>query len=156
MPETAQKISGKISAGENLKGLPYLVLDNVRIFNRNDVYAFRTLFWWGNFFSYTVHISGNYFNQLKPVLPSILNQLDSELTFICIQNDQWQYHFGPDNYLPLKEVKINESAINKILQNGFIKISGKSAIDLPELALHNAFKFYEEFLKVLSKNIRTL
>ena len=52
--------SPKISKGENYKGLPWLVLDYPRYFNKEDIFAIRTLFWWGNFFSITLHISGKY------------------------------------------------------------------------------------------------
>ena len=52
--------SPKISKGENYKGLPWLVLDYPRSFNKEEVFAIRTLFWWGNFFSVTLHLSGKY------------------------------------------------------------------------------------------------
>ena len=51
--------SPKISRGENYKGLPWLVLDNPRHFRHNNIFAIRTMFWWGNFFSITLHLSGN-------------------------------------------------------------------------------------------------
>ena len=60
LPEEVLKSSPKISRGENYKGLPWLVLDYPRYFNKADVFAIRTLFWWGNFFSITLHLSGSY------------------------------------------------------------------------------------------------
>src|SRR6185436_1888331 len=59
LPEEPLKISPKISRGENYKGLPWLVLDNPRYFQHNNIFAIRTMFWWGNFFSITLHVSGN-------------------------------------------------------------------------------------------------
>jgi len=59
LPEEPLKISPKISRGENYKGLPWLVLDNPRYFQHNNIFAIRTMFWWGNFFSITLHLSGN-------------------------------------------------------------------------------------------------
>ncbi len=50
--------SGKISKGENYLGLPYAILDYPAIFKKEDVFAIRTMFWWGNFFSITLHVSG--------------------------------------------------------------------------------------------------
>src|ERR1700733_216708 len=48
----------KISKGENYKGLPYLILDYPRSFEKEDILAIRTLFWWGHFFSITLHVAG--------------------------------------------------------------------------------------------------
>src|SRR6185503_20445541 len=45
LPEEILKISPKISRGENYKGLPWLVLDNPRFFQHNNIYAIRTMFW---------------------------------------------------------------------------------------------------------------
>src|SRR5215203_7212012 len=59
LPADVLKISPKISRGENYKGLPWLVLDNPRYFQHNNIFAIRTMFWWGNFFSITLHLSGN-------------------------------------------------------------------------------------------------
>lgn len=42
----------KISRGENYKGLPWLVLDYPRCFGQQDVFAMRTMFWWGPFFQH--------------------------------------------------------------------------------------------------------
>src|SRR4051812_8041543 len=49
--------SGKISKGENYRGLPYLILDYPASFERDNAFALRTMFWWGNFFSVTLHLS---------------------------------------------------------------------------------------------------
>ena len=59
LPAEVVKISPKISRGENYKGLPWLVLDNPRYFQHNNIFAIRTMFWWGNFFSITLHRLGN-------------------------------------------------------------------------------------------------
>src|SRR5687767_11488510 len=51
-------IPPKISKGENYEGLPYLILDYPRFFKPDNIFAVRTMFWWGNFFSTTLHLSG--------------------------------------------------------------------------------------------------
>ncbi|RYG23967.1 MAG: hypothetical protein EOO01_43830, partial [Chitinophagaceae bacterium] len=50
--------SPKIAKGENYKGLPYVMLDYPRHFGKEDIFAFRTMFWWGNFLSFTWHLKG--------------------------------------------------------------------------------------------------
>ena len=57
-PGEVDSINGKIFRGENYLGLPYLVLDYPKHFSKDSIHAFRTMFWWGNFFSFTMHLQG--------------------------------------------------------------------------------------------------
>ena len=59
LPVSTSWKTPKISRGENYQGLPYLVLDYPRFFYRDDVFAIRTMFWWGNYFSITIHLERN-------------------------------------------------------------------------------------------------
>jgi hypothetical protein len=58
LPAVVTQSSPKISKGENYLGLPYVMLDYPRYFKSNDTLAIRTFFWWGNFFSISLHLSG--------------------------------------------------------------------------------------------------
>src|SRR5690349_18207930 len=53
-------ISPKISRGENYLGLPYIILDYPRKSGGDGICFIRTMFWWGHFFSSTLHVSGSY------------------------------------------------------------------------------------------------
>ncbi|MCW8850490.1 MAG: hypothetical protein OQJ81_10970, partial [Melioribacteraceae bacterium] len=64
---------GKIFKGENYQLLPYVNLDFPKLFEGNDIFTYRTMFLWGSFFSSTLHLSGNFFNQYKSNLQSNLN-----------------------------------------------------------------------------------
>jgi hypothetical protein len=50
----------KIHRGENYLGLPYVILDYPAFFSKSGVMALRSMFWWGHFFSVTLHLSGSY------------------------------------------------------------------------------------------------
>lgn len=50
----------KISRGEQYEQLPYVVLDYPRVFTRQHVFAVRNFFWWGHYFSTTLHLKGHY------------------------------------------------------------------------------------------------
>src|SRR5712671_4795594 len=60
LPAKVSASTFKISKGENYKELPYLVLDYPRLFEQENIFAVRTMFWWGNFFSITLHLSGRH------------------------------------------------------------------------------------------------
>ena len=91
-------INPKISKGENYLGLPYLILDYPRLFKQQDIFAVRTMFWWGHFFSTTLHLSGEFKNKYSPQLIASFNLLAKENYSIGINPDPWLHHFGPDNY----------------------------------------------------------
>jgi len=59
-PPAMDTAIGKISKGENYKGLPYLILDFPRLFSQEGVFAYRLMFHWGHGFYATLHLSGQY------------------------------------------------------------------------------------------------
>ncbi len=114
----------KISKGENYKGLPYLVLDHPRYFNKENVFTIRTMFWWGNFFSITLHISGSCKDLFQQRLSNSYSLFAENDFFLCLNNDQWEHHFEKDNYIPVKEIK--EEQFERLLaQQPFIKLAQK-------------------------------
>ena len=70
MPEVIKTSTPKISKGENYKDLPYVMLDYPRCFQKEKTIAIRTFFWWGNFFSINLQLSGEYKEQALPSLQS--------------------------------------------------------------------------------------
>ncbi|WP_205508803.1 hypothetical protein [Longitalea arenae] len=121
--------SAKISKGENYKGLPWVVLDFPRSFDRQHTFAIRTMFWWGHFFSVTLHLKGRYKDQFQQKLIVNLPLLTAQQFYLCVSEDEWRYEFEEDNYKPLTQ--LDSSAIEKILlANDFCKLSAK--ISLPQ------------------------
>ena len=139
----------KISRGENYLGMPWVTLDYPAVFGKENIFAFRTMFWWGNFISVTLHLQGKY-RQLLPKLTTgdFVNQ-DSEL-FICVNSNAWHHHFEPGNFIPLKECC--EKEIQQLItSNLFIKLAVK--IDLKEwnsISNHLAVA-YKRMMQLLEK-----
>jgi hypothetical protein len=121
--------SPKISKGENYGGLPWVMLDYPRLFNRQDTFAIRTLFWWGQFFSVTLHLKGEYKNRYRQNLLAHLPVLAARQFYLCVSGDEWRHEFEEDNYKPLSQ--LNSSEVERILlANDFCKLSAK--ISLPQ------------------------
>src|SRR4030095_2674077 len=100
--------SPKISKGENYKGLPWLILDYPRLFAKESFFAIRTLFWWGNFFSTTLHVSGTYKDAYLQKIIGSFAHLQEQNFYVCINNDEWQHHFEKDNYRGVEELSLSE------------------------------------------------
>ncbi len=136
---------GKISRGDNYQGLPYVVLDYPAVFSRSQIFAYRSMFLWGDCFSFTWHFSGDGINIVRKRLIANADQLVDASIFICINSDPWQHHYQEDNYV------LFTSDLFPILQNhSFIKLSQKIPLrDFSQLnttSVHH-FKFIADILR---------
>jgi hypothetical protein len=122
LPAEALVTGAKISKGENYKGLPYLVLDHPRYFDKENIFAVRTMFWWGHFFSVTLHLSGKYRQQFESTIIAAFSFLQDNEFFIATGSDEWEHHFEKDNYSPVKDMNSIEFG-RCITQNNFVKLA---------------------------------
>jgi len=138
-------INPKISRGENYLGLPYVILDYPRQFSKTDIFAIRSFFWWGNFFSITLHLSGCYQNQYAHVIENAIDKNVFSGWSLGVGQTQWDHHFEPNNYVSLS---VNKPKISELT---FIKLAKK--IPLTEWDKADTF-FIESFL-LLMKTLST-
>lgn len=122
LPPNLFTVPPKISKGENYLGLPYLVLDYPRLFTNEGIYAIRTMFWWGHFFSSTWHLSGTYKDGMAAKLEEAYPLL-KEQHYVGVHTNPWHHHFEPDNYQPINAME--HGHFKKLLQQPHIKIAAK-------------------------------
>lgn len=148
LPIAVTSSSPKISKGEKYEGLPWVILDFPRVFSKEETWAIRTLFWWGHFFSITLHLKGVYKQQYLAVLLQNIPLLEQHDFHICIANDEWQHHFMEDNYIPLHQ--LDKPSIEKILSgNDFCKLSAKIPLKQWESANGKLVYLYQVILQAL-------
>lgn len=140
--------TGKISRGENYLGLPYRVLDYPRLFDKNNICAVRTMFYWANFFSCTLIAGGQYLIKDIDTINQIAEQLCLPLYF-CIHTNAWHHHFNSDNYILWSET--TSAFFNKQIQNGFIKIAVKAPLSNFEIVAADAVKLSLSASKLMSQ-----
>ena len=124
LPPEAQAVSPKISRGENYEGLPYVMLDYPRLFSRHDIFAVRVMFWWGNYFSITLHLKGIYREKYAPQLVKNLALLAQHDFHICTGKDDWRHELEAGNYIPLQQQNELQAA-ESISGNDFCKLSSR-------------------------------
>jgi hypothetical protein len=147
LPEEILKPSAKISKGENYKELPYLVLDFPRFFEQENIFAIRTIFWWGNHFSITLHLSGSCKKIFeKKILASF--PLLKEFS-LCVNNDPWEHHFEKNNYIPVSELSIADFE-NSVREKSFIKLAKKIPLKKWDDAPSILFNYFSEIIVVLT------
>lgn len=139
-PDEILQPAPKISRGENYKGLPWLMLDHPRLFEKDNVFAIRTMFWWGNFFSTTLHISGRYKKLLEDKLLSAYTDLAERNFYLCNSRHEWEHHFDSSNYTQISSV--TKDVFTKITkEKNFLKTACKHPVQplqfLKELLVHD-------------------
>lgn len=140
IPDEVLATSPKISKGENYHGLPWRILDYPRLFNKENIFAIRSLFWWGNFFSVTIHISGIYKEQFETSIIADFRKLKEQNIYCCINDDPWEHHFEKNNYASLNSW-IKKDFKKFVQEKEFIKLSAKIPLEpwdnIPEALLSN-------------------
>jgi hypothetical protein len=139
-PAEVIAVSPKISKGENYIGLPWLMLDYPRYFDKENIFAIRTMFWWGNFFSSTLHLSGKYKEKYSNTIKNLYDELCRNEFYTCINEEQWHHHLEKENYLPVKSFTANDFA-DHVKKRLFIKLS----IEL-------SFSQWDNAIQLLSEN----
>ena len=147
-PEGVQSRAGKLSRGENYRGFPYLVLDYPRKFSQDDVFALRTMFWWGHFYSITFQLGGASWNRYRPAVQRNVPTLAGTSTWLGVSDDPWQHHRQPDNYRPLDVLTAQEQQ-NHLAEANFLKLARFLPVDAWELLPQSASLFLGEMMELI-------
>jgi hypothetical protein len=123
----------KISRGEQYKGLPWVMLDYPRVFGKEDVLAVRTMFWWGHYFSVTLHLKGSYLRSYLPVILSNRGLLEAAGFWPGTSEDEWEHDHRPGAW--------------EMGDRHFLKVSARCELDQSELLA--------EKLSVLAKILKS-
>ncbi len=111
--------SGKISKGENYAGFPYLVLDYPAVFKKEDIFALRTIFWWGNHISNVFIIKGKYLDHFRSAILEKTPSLGSKLFFLG--ETPWLNEVSKEY---VESSKVDKEQIKRqINEFGFVKIT---------------------------------
>jgi hypothetical protein len=141
LPAEVFSFTPKIYKGENYLSLPYVMMDYPRVFLKDDIFAIRSFFWWGNYFSITLQLGGKFLQASRNKIEfNLKNEIKAEY-FICINDAPWEHHFEESNYQSLKTI----DSIEKILDKPFIKIAKQHSLS----EWNNAIAFYKSNYKNL-------
>lgn len=128
-PQFAEEIiasTPKISRGENYLSYPWTILDYPRCFSGKDVFAMRTMCWWGHYFSITFQVGGRFAELFEGRISVNLPRLDTRGLYLSIGSDPWKHHLEDTCMKPLDAVPtVSVEVSEQIKQNGFFKIMKK-------------------------------
>ncbi len=151
LPEEIKITDPKISKGENYKGLPYVILDYPRSFGKENIFAIRTFFWWGNYFSTTLHLKGAYKEMFENAIKRNMTLLKNKNFYICISTEEWKHEHDEDNYISLS--CITENKFDDIVQTkSFLKISAKTPLSEWDSCPTILMELFRDVLRSISKS----
>jgi len=120
-PSGLLQFAPKISKGEQYESLPYVVLDYPRVFSKEDVFAVRSFFWWGNYFSITLHLKGKYRERYGRKIATAMTENKLEGYYYSFSGGEFNFDLRGKNYQRVND--ITEEKYAEMEQADFLKIS---------------------------------
>jgi hypothetical protein len=120
----------KISRGENYLSFPWTVLDYPRCFSGRDVFALRTMCWWGHYFSISFLVGGRFAELFEERISVNIKQMETDGLYFCSGNDPWKHHLEDTSHQPLASFpEASVDAGSQIATYGFLKLMKKIELD---------------------------
>jgi len=110
-----------IVKGEHLESFPYQYLDYPKHFHDSNVFAFRTLFWWGHHVVCAVMLEGEGIKQHKARIVDRFHQLAGQGLELSLAPTLWEWKRGEGYTLPIThDRKAQIAAV--LAERSFVKI----------------------------------
>lgn len=139
---------GKISRGENYRGYPYLLLDFPRLFSHEQIFAFRTMIWWGHYCSFALVLKGPVKDKAQRRLLNEAQKSWTATDYLCIHTDPWQHDFSPDNVRRIRQYPL--PAMKRLLQQrDFLKLMRRWPLKQVDHLPHAAAQTWQGYARNL-------
>jgi hypothetical protein len=120
-PEDVDFTQGKLSGGEKHYDLPYIYLDFPRRFTKEYIFAYRSLFWWGHHFLFTLILAGDLLPNYQKRVLSGWDRLAARGDYIAVTDDPWEWR-KDEEFFRLVQSADTESLEKTILELPFLKL----------------------------------
>jgi len=149
LPVRVTTTSGKISKGENYLNSPYIVLDYPRLFSKEDIFAYRTIFWWGHYFSNAFILGGLSYHRYFSRLLEITGELKKKDWHLCVYRSPWKLEPLPWNYIQFSRLS-NEEIRSYLQKYSFVKIARIYSLDQYQKLDQEAVAFISDLIHLLA------
>lgn len=130
LPEEIVHSTPKISRGENYLSFPWSILDYPRCFSGKDVFAIRTMCWWGNYFSITFQVGGRFAVMFEDSITGNIGKIAAGDIYLNTGNDPWKHHIEHGDMKPLAQFSCHAGEVRSIIRNsGFLKLMKKISLE---------------------------
>ncbi len=146
--EEVMQSDAKVSKGEKYQGLPYLILDYPRVFGKEHILAIRTMFWWGNYCSVTLHARGRFVEIIRGRLKDRPVSIPGRDIYLSYSGDEWSHDLYSPAYQALQSLIFAETMATGSAPE-FLKISLKTPLAQWQVMEDDMFDSYEQLLQLL-------
>ncbi len=120
LPSKLGKNPFKVSKGNNHKGFPFQVIDYPASLGQEDAFSFRSVIWYGNFFSFSLILKGKPKEKYRQNLHHLVSK-----DFKLVANDNiWETDIPIDGVIDVKNDPL-EKVIHVYEENDAVKIFKK-------------------------------
>lgn len=119
LPQELTAVPPKISKGENYLGLPYVVLDYPRLFGKDDVFAIRSFFWWGHYFTCTLHLKGTWKTYYQHRLVDACKKGLLEQAMMNRTQEEWVHELNDSQWQPVSTKAFQQNEAGTLLKIAF-------------------------------------
>ncbi len=146
LPAQVLQLPPKISKGEQYEALPYVVLDYPRLFSKEDVFAIRSFFWWGNYFSITLHLKGKFLQLWHKRIGAAAAVKQLGDFYFSFSGNEFSFNLSGKNYFFTNGK--NHYPGNKTEEQSFLKISYKISFEQWDIAEQKLMQAFERFINL--------
>ena len=123
LPKSLSYTVSKVNKGQNLKGLPYWVIDLPSNFDGENIFTYRTIIWWGNHISFHLIVKGQYLKHLNFNFTS----LENKSIYYGVGDSPWEVDFKPNNLILVDSLSTEAKQIHT--EKSFFKLSVKFGLE---------------------------
>lgn len=119
LPPEITALPPKISKGENYLGLPYVMLDYPRLFGKEDVFAIRCFFWWGHYFTCTLHLKGEWKERFQSRVLGAFRQGLLDHVLMNRTQYEWEHELNEVHWQPVTADALQQNEKEVLLKLAF-------------------------------------
>lgn len=136
--------SGQLVKGERFHDFPYVYLDFPKFFSRDEMFTFRSFFWWGHSLIFCWLLSGPRLDEYPKRLLACRESLSHESIFLSTADTPWEWGLEKPHAMFLDQ--IGKDRLKEILKDrSFLKLGcsiSLKSLETPDAILHEGLRVF--------------
>lgn len=144
VPAGTDFVTGQLVKGEKFHDFPYVYLDFPKFFSKEEMFAFRSFFWWGHSLIFCWLLSGPRLGEYQKRLITSHETLAHHAVFFSTAGTPWEWGLEKPHAVFLSE--INKARLKEILKDRpFLKLGCSmplKSLETPDAILQEGLRIF--------------
>jgi hypothetical protein len=136
--------TGQMVKGERFHDFPYVYLDFPKFFSKDEMFTFRSFFWWGHNLFFCWFLSGPRLDEYKKRLLDCHASILHQFVFLSTAETPWEWSLETPNVIFLDQIK-KEDLKEILSERTFLKL-GRSvplkSLESRDAILHEGLRVF--------------